>query len=40
MASANDMKAAKQTYGTFLAMLKWATPICALIVLFVILLIA
>jgi hypothetical protein len=40
MASANDLKAAEKTYGRFIGMLKWAVPVIALIVLFVILLIA
>ena len=40
MASANDMKAAKKTYGGFVTLLKWTVPIAALITLFVILIIA
>ena len=40
MASANDMKAAKQTYGGFVTLLKWAVPITALLALFVIFLIS
>jgi hypothetical protein len=40
MASANDMKAAQQTYDSFIGMLKWAVPITALIALFVVFLIA
>ena len=35
-----DMKSANSTYGRFITMLKWAVPIIALIVLFVVLLIA
>lgn len=34
------MKAAKQTYEGFLGMLKWATPVTAIIVFIVIFLIA
>ena len=40
MASANDMDAAKKTYGAFIGMLKWAVPAIAVIVLIVILLIS
>jgi hypothetical protein len=40
MASANDMKAAKQTYGGFITLLKWTIPIVALIAFFVIFLIS
>jgi hypothetical protein len=40
MGSANDMKAAEKTYGGFVTLLKWSTPIIALIVLFVILIIS
>lgn len=40
MGSANDMKAAEKTYGGFIAMIKWAAPIIALIVLLVLILIA
>ena len=40
MASANDMKSATRTYSSFIGMLKWATPLVALIVLFVVMLIA
>ena len=40
MAPANDMKAAKKTYGGFIALLKWTVPITALLALLVIFLIA
>lgn len=40
MASANDMKAAKSTYGNFVTLLKWATPVAAITTLVVIFLIA
>ena len=40
MAAANDMNAAKKTYGGFITLLKWAVPITALIALFVILIIS
>ena len=40
MASANDMKAAKKTYGGFVTLLKWTVPIAALVTLFVILIIS
>ena len=40
MGSANDMKAAKKTYGGFVTLLKWTVPIAALITLFVILIIS
>lgn len=35
-----DMKSATSTYDRFIGLLKWAVPIIALIVLFVVLLIA
>ncbi len=38
--SANDMKSANQTYDRFIAMIKWAVPLAALITLLVIFLIA
>ncbi|WP_128892140.1 aa3-type cytochrome c oxidase subunit IV [Erythrobacter sp. HKB08] len=38
--SANDMKAAEKTYGGFIASLKWAVPLIALIALVVVVLIA
>ena len=31
MASGNDMKAHKGTYASFIAMLKWAVPLTAVI---------
>jgi hypothetical protein len=31
MASGNDMKAATQTYGGFINLLKWAVPLLAVI---------
>ena len=40
MGSANDMKAAEKTYSGFITMIKWSAPIIALIVLFVVVLIA
>lgn len=40
MASANDMKAAEKTYDGFINLLKWSTPIVALIAFVVVLLIA
>ena len=40
MAAANDMKAAKKTYGGFVTLLKWTVPIAALVTLFVILIIS
>ena len=36
----NDMKAANGTYSSFIATLKWAVPLIALIALFVVILIA
>lgn len=40
MASANDMKAAEQTYNGFLALLKYSTPVIAALALLVVILIA
>ena len=40
MASGNDMKAANETYGGFVALLKWSVPILAIGVLIIVLLIA
>ncbi|MEC9067708.1 aa3-type cytochrome c oxidase subunit IV [Pelagerythrobacter marinus] len=40
MASGNDMKAANETYGGFISLLKWSVPIVAAIVLLIVLLIA
>jgi hypothetical protein len=31
MASGNDIKAANQTYASFIAMLKWSVPLIAVI---------
>ena len=38
--AANDMKAAKSTYSSFIASLKWIVPLLAVITLFVVILIA
>lgn len=40
MASGNDMKAAHKSYDNFITMVKWTTPICALIALLVVVLIS
>jgi hypothetical protein len=40
MGSANDVKSAEKTYNRFISVVKWTTPIVALIVLFVIILIS
>lgn len=40
MASQNDMKSANKTYDGFIASLKWAVPLIAVITAFVIMLIA
>jgi len=40
MAAANDMKAAKKTYGGFVTLLKWTVPILAILTLIVILIIS
>jgi hypothetical protein len=40
MASANDMKSANATYGSFITLLKWSTPIIAVISLVVVVLIS
>ncbi len=40
MASGNDMKSHGATYGAFITMLKWATPITAIIAFIVVLLIS
>lgn len=40
MASANDMKAAKNTYDSFIASLKWTVPLICVITAIVIVLIA
>ncbi|GHC82061.1 aa3-type cytochrome c oxidase subunit IV [Novosphingobium pokkalii] len=39
MTSANDMKAARETYEGFLSLIKVAVPVIALIVAFVVLII-
>ncbi|GEM_PF-159960 len=38
--SANDMKAAKATYDSFIGTLKWSVPLIAALVAFVVYLIA
>ncbi len=40
MKSANDMDAAKRTYGSFIANLKWSVPVIAIIAALVVILIA
>lgn len=40
MASANDMKAAEKTYGSFISVLKWAVPLIAIITLIIVVMIA
>lgn len=40
MASANDMKAANETYSGFITMVKWGGGACALAAFIVVLLIA
>ncbi len=40
MESANDMQAANKTYESFITLLKWSTPIIALIALGVIVIIS
>ncbi len=40
MASANDMKAAEKTYGSFIGLIKWSVPVIAIITLIVVILIA
>lgn len=39
MGSANDMKAAKATYDSFIGMVKWSVPLIAALVALVVLLI-
>lgn len=39
MTSANDMKAAKATYDSFIGLIKWSVPVIAVIVAFVVLVI-
>lgn len=36
MESANDMKAAKQTYEGFVGLIKWSVPIIAVITLLIV----
>ena len=40
MESANDRKAHRRTYSSFIGMLKWSVPLIALIALIVVILIA
>ena len=40
MASGNDMKAHKGTYGSFISLLKWTVPFLALLTLLIVILIA
>jgi hypothetical protein len=40
MAGADNMKAANRTYGSFIALVKWAVPIVAVVALIVIILIS
>ncbi|MXO84799.1 aa3-type cytochrome c oxidase subunit IV [Altererythrobacter aurantiacus] len=40
MEPANDMKAASKTYSGFIASLKWAVPLIALIALIVVIIIS
>ncbi len=40
MASANDMNAAKKTYGGFISLLKWSVPLIAIITMLIVILIA
>ena len=40
MASGNDMKAHKGTYGSFVSLLKWSVPTIAVITLVIVLLIS
>lgn len=40
MASANDMKAAEKTYGSFITAIKWSVPALALLTLLIVVLIA
>ncbi len=40
MASDKDLKAASQTYSSFISTVKWATPLAVLITAFVIFLIS
>ena len=40
MASGNDMKAAEQTYGSFITLFKWGSVLVALVTLVVVVLIS
>lgn len=40
MESANDMKAAEQTYGSFIGSLKWVVPLMAVVTLLIIIIIS
>ena len=40
MASGNDIKAARETYESFISWVKWSTPVLGLITAFVIYLLA
>jgi Bacterial aa3 type cytochrome c oxidase subunit IV len=40
MASGNDMRGARETYGSFIGMVKWSTVVTAIIVAIVVLLIS
>ena len=40
MEPANDIKAAEKTYGSFIASLKWAVPLTAIIAFVVVVIIA
>ena len=36
MASSNDLKSARETYGSFISVIKWSTPALAVLVAFII----
>lgn len=40
MASGMDMKAAERSYDNFITLVKWGTPLCAIVALVVLVLIA
>ena len=40
MATGNDIKAHKGTYGSFIGLLKWTVPILAVLTLLIVILIA
>ena len=40
MESANDMKAAEQTYSGFISLIKWAVPFLAALTLLIVILIS